>query len=158
KDEDIRAQFVQINHNGRLSRPTPVSRLLSLLDRRGYYILLVSANPPIVRIINKTEEFERKKQEQEQAKLARTKQVHKEMQLTWGAAEADMAHKLGKVREELERGHRVDLVFTVKKGQRGMPVREVRAKVQEVVSTFEDVAKVYKEGIFQSRMAAVFLQ
>src|SRR6266576_285440 len=94
KAENITYRRVQIRHDGRLSTPSTVSYILSLLDRRGYYIQLVSHDPPIVKIVDKAEEYNRMKEEHEKAKLSKAKQVHKELQLSWATSDADIAHKL----------------------------------------------------------------
>ncbi|KAK2462292.1 hypothetical protein APHAL10511_005598 [Amanita phalloides] len=158
KDEEIGYRRVQITHDGRLSAPTTVARILSYIDRKGYYIQLVNHQPPIVKIVNKAEEFNRKRQEKEQAKLSKAKQAHKELQLSWVSGEADTAHKLEKAREDLAKGLRVDLVFAHKKGQRLVTEQEMQERVQTVVNSLADVGKEWKERRFQRRMAAVFLQ
>ncbi|KAM6495495.1 hypothetical protein JOM56_008201 [Amanita muscaria] len=158
KDEDIKYSRVRISHDGRLSAPATVTRLLSLIDRRGYYIQLVNQQPPIVKIVNKSEEYSRKRQEQEQAKLSKAKQSRKEVQLTWAIAEADAVHKLEKAREELEKGNRVDLVFSQKRGHPVPSEREMRERMQTVVDSLADVGKEWKEKDFQWRMAVAFLQ
>ncbi|KAF8631996.1 hypothetical protein AX17_004941 [Amanita inopinata Kibby_2008] len=158
KDEDIKHPYVQISHDGRLSVPTTIPHILSLIDRRGYYLLLANSSPPIVKLVNKSEEFARKKQEQEQARLSKARQTHKEVQLSWGLGEADADHKLGKAREELEKGLRVDLVFVYRKGQPVLSEEQMREKVQAVVDSLADVGKEWKERQFQRRTGAVFLQ
>lgn len=158
KDEDIKYPRVQITHDGRLSAPTTITRVLSLLDRRGYYIQLVSQKPPVVKIVNKSEEYNRKKQEQEQAKLLKAKHVHKELQLTWATGEADATHKLEKAREDLARGFRVDIVFEHKRGQPSPSHQQMQERVQAVVDSLADVSMEWKERQIQRRIAAVFLR
>ena len=158
KDEEITFRTVQITHDGRLSSPTTVTHILSRIDRRGYYILLVSRQPPLVKIVNKADEYNRKRQEQEQVKLAKAKRAHKEVQLSWATGEADTAHKLEKAREDLAKGCRVDLVFAQKKGQSVPSLPEMRDKVQAVVDSLADVGREWKDRQIQRRMAAVFLQ
>ena len=158
KDEDIRHPSVQISHGGRLSAPTTVGHLLSMLDRRGYFIQLVSQRPPIVRIVSKSDEYNRRKQEQEQAKVSKAKQSHKEVQFSWAISEADAVHKMGKAREELERGFRVDLVFTHKRGHPVPSEQEMKQRLAAVVESLAGIGREWRERQFQRRTAVVYLQ
>ncbi|KAF8727168.1 hypothetical protein AX14_007536 [Amanita brunnescens Koide BX004] len=158
KNEKIPYRTVQINHNGRLSAPTTVRRILALLDRSGYYILLISHQPPIVRIVNTEEEYRRKKEEHEKAKLSKAKRDHKEIQLSWVTSGADAAHKLEKARKDLAKGFRVELVFAHKTGQSLPTPQEMQKTLQNTVDSLADVGKEWKERVVQRKMAAVFLK
>ncbi|KAF8629643.1 hypothetical protein AX15_003374 [Amanita polypyramis BW_CC] len=158
KDEDIKYRTVQITHDGRLSSLTTVKHILSLIDRRGYYIQLVNHRPPVVKIVSKADDYSRKRQEHEQAKHVKATRAHKEVQLSWAAGEADATHKLEKIREDLAKGSRVDLVFEQKKGQPSPSPQEMHERVQAVVDSLADVGKEWKDRRIQRRLAAVFLQ
>ena len=158
KNDKITCRSVQINHNGRLSAPTTVKYILSHLDRKGYYILLISHQPPIVRIVNKEEEYKRKKEEHERAKLLKVKREHKEIQLSWVTSGADAVHKLEKARKDLAKGFRVELVFAHKSNQRLPSVRDMHKTLQRTADSLADVGKEWKERVLQRKMGALFLR
>jgi translation initiation factor IF-3 len=158
KNEKIHYRNVQINHNGRLSAPTTVRRILSLLDRRGYYIQLISHQPPIVRIVNQEEEYKRKKEEHERAKLLKAKREHKEIQLSWVTSGADAVHKLEKARKDLAKGFRVELVFAHKSNQPLPSVKDMHKTLQRTADSLADVGKEWKERVLQRKMGALFLK
>lgn len=158
KNEKIKYRSVQINHNGRLSAPTTVRYILSLLDRSGYYIQLISHQPPIVRIVNKEEEYKRKKEEHEKAKLSKAKREHKEIQLSWVTSGADAMHKLEKARKDLAKGFRVELVFAHKSNQPLPSVQAMHKTLQSTVDSLADVGKEWKERVLQRKMGALFLK
>lgn len=158
KDENIKYKRVHIRHDGCLSAPSNVSYILSLLDRRGYYIQLISHDPPIVKIVDKAEEYSRMKEEHEQAKLSKSKQVHKEVQLSWVTSDADMAHKLEKAKEDLAKGLRVNLVFAHKRGRPLPSLEDIKERLQSLVDSLADVGKEWKARVVQRRLAAVFLE
>ncbi|KAF8351065.1 hypothetical protein F5887DRAFT_1193597 [Amanita rubescens] len=158
KDEKITCRRVRIRHDGRLSELSSVSYILSLLDRRGYYIQLISHEPPIVKIVDKAEEYNRMKEEHEKAKLSKAKQGHKELQLSWATSDADIAHKLEKAKEDMAKGLRVNLVFTHKRGQPLPSLQDIHERLQRLVDSLAEVGKEWKPRVVQRRLAAVFLE
>jgi translation initiation factor IF-3 len=133
---------------GRLREPCSLTDILSTINRRTHFIELVSTpsglgSPnPIVKIINSKELREKEKAR----KLARPKSMmqEKEIQLSWGVAEGDLAHKLEKVRKELERGHRVSLVYARKRGTPLPSPGEMERRLQETVDALADVGREWK--------------
>ncbi|KAF9457995.1 hypothetical protein BDZ94DRAFT_1271719 [Collybia nuda] len=162
RDKNIPYRIVQLVDpiTGKLSEPLPLMTIIeSLPDKKLEYVELVSEDPaPIVKIINKKDAFEKRKLAKKKASAVAKKNVQKEVQLTWGAAEGDYAHKVGRVREELEKGHRIDLVFSHKKGQDLPTPEEMQQQVQTTVEMLADVGKEWKPPEYRGKIAAVFLQ
>ena len=78
--------------------------------------------------------------------------------MTWGVADADLEHKLDKVREEIEKGHRVNLVIAPKSQQPIPPRPEMEERVQHILDNLKDVAKEWQERTFERRTAIIRLQ
>lgn len=98
------------------------------------------------------------KEAKKRAHAAARAQVRKEVQLTWSVAPGDLAHKLEKVRQELEGGRKVDLVFASKKGQQ-VPTRQAMDdRVNGVLETLADVGKEYLPRELRRNMTALHLK
>ncbi|KAF5371938.1 hypothetical protein D9615_008083 [Tricholomella constricta] len=161
RDEAIEHPIVQLVDptTGRLNEPTPLRTILASLDRRKQFVELVSLTPgPLVKIFSKSEVRQHAQEAAMKARVSARKNIHKEVQLTWSAAPGDLAHKLGKIRQELERGARVDLVFTRKKNQTPLSIPDMQARALEVVEELADVSKEWKEREVRANMTAIFLQ
>ena len=101
------------------------------------------APAPVVKIVDTKEAREKYKAMKKRAQAAARAQVRKEIQVTWGVAAGDLAHKLGKVRQELVGGRKVDLIFASKKGQVVPTKQEMDARLESVLETLADVGKEY---------------
>lgn len=160
-DEDIPHRVVQLvdAETGRLNPPSALRDLLSSIDRKTHHIELVREEPnPIVKIINKKEAFNKRKEQKARMKEVARKCTQKEIQMTWGVASGDLAHKLNKVREELMKGNRVDLVYAPKKGQPLPSPIEMELRAQETVDFLADVGKEWKSREVQRTVTALYLQ
>jgi len=84
---------------GRLNPPTALGDILSTINPKTHFVELVSEDPgPIVKVVNKKEAFDRYKEHKAKLKAVAKQQLdQKEIQLTWGVAQGDLAHKLKKV-------------------------------------------------------------
>lgn len=130
--------------SGSLHPLAPLKTILDSIDTKTHHIELVADRPdPIVKIVDTKEARERYKEAKKRAQAAARAQVRKEIQLTWGVAPGDLAHKLEKVRQELAGGKKVDLVFTGKKGQTVPTKRAMDDRVKGVLETLADVGKEY---------------
>jgi translation initiation factor IF-3 len=77
--------------------------------------------------------------------------------MSWCTGAADRVHKVRKVREELEKGNRVELVFSPKKNKRVSP-HEMEALVQEVLAQVQDVMKEWQPREVQGSQVIFHLQ
>lgn len=115
----------------------------------GYVVELVSERPtPIVKLVDLRESRAatlKNRLRTQRIESGPKQEIFKEAQLTWFMGEADEAHKISKVREDLEKGgHKVDVVYKTKKRQRSPPKEEMIAKLEEVAQGLEDVSKQWK--------------
>jgi len=142
KDEDIPHDVVVLVDPATkgLLPPSTLAGLLASLDRTRYAIQLVDAahDPPICRILDKKEQYQREKDKkakaQERAKDPATTPgagggSPKEVHLTWGVSAHDLEHKLKKGKEMLARGKRVLVCLGDKKRVAVKANQDVRQQV-----------------------------
>ncbi|KAF8663583.1 hypothetical protein AX16_000927 [Volvariella volvacea WC 439] len=154
----------------KLDPPTSLFALLDSIKRNHEYVELVTTTPvPIVKVVNAKEEYKKRKEAKDKAKKGDKESkgkgiVNKEVQMRWGAGEADVAHKLRKARDELSKGsrYRVDFVITGRKGSALPPRQEIDKKIGEWVKTIvgegEVVGKEWKGREIRGGTTVVFLQ
>ncbi|KAH6896463.1 hypothetical protein BKA70DRAFT_1316531 [Coprinopsis sp. MPI-PUGE-AT-0042] len=136
-----------------------LDEIIESVDPNEFAVELVSEDPPVVKLVNlEKARLETLMARQKSKKGAGQRDLHKEVQLTWSMAEADETHKLLKARQELEKGNRVDLVYSPKKGTKPPPKLEIQFKIKEIMQKFEDVAKEAKPATFDYRMGVLHLQ
>lgn len=161
-DDEIKHRYVKLRHRetGKLSELMSLQTIIdSLPDRKKEFVELATEDPePIVKIVNKKERYEKRKLAKKKAVAVSKKNSHKEVQLTWGSAEGDFTHKIGRAREELEKGSKVDLVFSHKKGQDPRTAEEMLEQLQGTVQMLVDVGREWKPQALKGKIGAVFLQ
>lgn len=91
-------------------------------------------------------------------KLQSKKNSQKEFQFTWSISGGDLAHKLERVKDELRKGGRVDVVLAPKRRQKAPPPEEMRSRVQEIADSLEDVGKEWKEREIDRAIATIYLK
>lgn len=77
--------------------------------------------------------------------------------MTWGVAPGDLAHKLKKARQELEKGNKVDIVFAPKKGQTVPGPAEMQARMSAAAEQLQDVSKERQARTAEKNMAILHL-
>lgn len=82
----------------------------------------------------------------------------KEVQLTWGVAKADLEHKLRKAKRDLEKGYRVVVVVTMKRGHRPSNRQELVAFADEISEALCEVGREWKEREFTERSMVLSFQ
>ncbi|KIJ70614.1 hypothetical protein HYDPIDRAFT_122644 [Hydnomerulius pinastri MD-312] len=127
--------------------PTPLTDLLASLDLKTQLVELVTSTPePIVRVVDRKEAFARYKEQRKALKKGqKSGEAPKEIQLTWAVASGDLKHKLAKVRSNLEKGYKVDVVLAPKKGQVLPKPKEMEARAVEIAQALGDVGKEWKD-------------
>ncbi|KAF8314913.1 hypothetical protein DL93DRAFT_2036705, partial [Clavulina sp. PMI_390] len=147
---DIPFQLVQVRDEATntLLPPTRLDLLASSTDLTQNRIELVSADPPIVRVITSQAAYNLKKADTARAKEERKKQspkLKKQLQLTWGVAGHDLERKLDQARECLVEGHKLkatgEVTIVISKKKRGMnpPREEMVSMIDHIVSSLADV-------------------
>ncbi|KAF9076697.1 hypothetical protein BDP27DRAFT_813279 [Rhodocollybia butyracea] len=149
---------VDRDNDGQLVKTT-MTELLQNLNPEKSYIELVSTDPfAVVKVVNRKEEIARQRQAKVQQKLNAKKNMKKEFQFTWGMALGDLEYRLGRVKSELKKGTRVDLVFAPKGSQKPPPVHEMRERMQLMADKLADVGIEWKDRELQRGMGALFMQ
>jgi len=160
RDRDIPHRIVQlVNEDGRLDLPAPLSHIIASIDPKTHYVELVSEDPqPIVKIRNKKEEYNKQKQWKRRQKEVAANNIQKEIQMTWGVESGDLVHKLKKVRKELEKGNRVDLVYAPKVNQAIPSRRTMETRIEETLEMMSDIAKEWMPRRFENGVAVLYFQ
>jgi translation initiation factor IF-3 len=160
RNDEIDFRVVQMvdSETGRLKEATELRDILASIDRKTHFVELVSEEPsPIVKIKNKQEVYSKLKEKRMKSREAHTVQ-QKEVQMTWGVASGDLAHKLNKVRRELEKGNRVDLVYAPKKDQTLPSQLQMEERLRETVGLLADVGKEWRPRNIQRNVAILSFQ
>jgi translation initiation factor IF-3 len=171
KDHEIPYRKVQVTSPEGLSDFRTLEDVLAEVERlnsgdeeggnsfKRYHALLVANDPhPIVKIVDFKLEFRKQKAAQEKAKNNAVNRVRKEVQLTWASSEADVETKLQKMKEDLEKGFKVDLVIMPKKNVRPPRREDMQGRADDVVAHFSDVAKEWKERDYTRTTVILYLQ
>ena len=160
-DDNIPFKFVRLAdpESGSLHPPAPLKSILNSIDRKTHHVELVSSRPdPIVKIVDTKQARDKYREVKKRAQAAARAQVRKEIQLTWGVAEGDLAHKLGKARQELMRGKKVDLIFASKEGQVPPTKQAVDDRLKGVLDALVDVGREYIPRRVQKKMVAMYFR
>lgn len=136
---------------------TPITTILATLNRKYQFLELVSEKPdPIVRIKDAKQAYRR---ERERALKATKTGELKEVSISWSAAEGDLERKLKKAREELEKGHHVELHFARKQGQPVPTPKEMNEQIQRCVDALVEVSREPEgERHFRQNIVSVTLR
>lgn len=161
RDKDIPYRTVSlVSEDGTLGPPTQLSQLLATIDPKAQFIELVGNNPaqPIVKIRGKKEHFQKQKEWNKRQKAVATSNVQKEIQMSWGVEVGDLMHKLNKVRKELEKGSKVELVFSPKQPQRPPTTAAMQARLQEASTKLAQFAKEWSPRKVEGAVAILYLK
>ncbi|KAF9885101.1 hypothetical protein FE257_000741 [Aspergillus nanangensis] len=145
KDEDIRSQHVQIvNEEGGLDSPMRLRDALNSFDRSENFLLQVSPGsidrPPVCKIVSRVALRE---QERAKAKVTHAaKTAVKQIELNWAIDAHDLAHRLKQLTTFLEKGRKVEIILTRKKGKRPPNVEEVKHLMDSVMQTTKEADAV----------------
>lgn len=160
-DGDIPFALVRLvdSNSGTLQPLVPLKTILGSIDRKTHHVELVADRPdPIVKVVNTREAREKYRELKKRAQAAARAQVRKEIQVTWGVAAGDLAHKLEKARNELVGGKKVDLIFATKKGQAVPTIQEMDARLKGALETLADVGKEYLPREVRKTMTVLYLK
>ncbi|RHZ64270.1 putative translation initiation factor IF3 [Aspergillus thermomutatus] len=141
KDEDIRSEYIQIvNEQGDLEPAMRLREVLRSFDRSQSFLIQVSPalpdRPPICKIVNK---IALREHERAKAKAAHaTKTAVKQIELNWAIDSHDLAHRLKQLTNFLDKGRRVEIVLTRKKGKRAPSVEEIKNVMDSVLQATKE--------------------
>ena len=156
RDEQIRAMKVHVV-NPETNRLAGPHMLIDVLNERGkdekgkytQYIQEVAppdegADPPryypIVKIFDK--KLEREKETEKRKAGKEKKQQTKQLEVSWTIGEGDLGHRLGRLKEFLEKGWKVEMLFGVKR--KGWNQRR-EATLEEVTKVLDKIREAVKE-------------
>jgi translation initiation factor IF-3 len=149
-NEAIRSPYVQlVNKDNNLDPPVRLSQVLASFDPREFFLQQVDEGapdkPPVCKILNKKET---KAKEKARAKAAKASRVQtKKLELNWAIDAHDLKHRLGQLTTFLEKGCKVELVLTKKKGKRAATVDEIKHVMQSVMDTTKEIGGTQVKGM-----------
>ncbi|KAF7301295.1 hypothetical protein MIND_00694500 [Mycena indigotica] len=139
--------------------PTTMQALLKEIDLTQERIELVAEKPsPIVVVVNIKQDMLRVKRVKEKQRVANKKDQAKELQLTWTSEESDMEHKLNRLRQHLETGARMDVVFSTKPKTVAPPVKIQQQKVADVIERLAEVSTQWRPVEWRKNLAIISLR
>jgi translation initiation factor IF-3 len=148
KDEDIRTDIIQVvNENGRLGPPVRTADTLRSLQRDKYSLVQVSPGsvdrPPVCKILSKEviREQQRAKEKAPPVKKRSTKQI----ELNWAIDPHDLAHRLKSLTGFIEKGQKVEVILTRKRGKRPPTNDEVKNVMDTVMEEIDKANAVQIE-------------
>ncbi|ORX39260.1 hypothetical protein BD324DRAFT_649343 [Kockovaella imperatae] len=155
KDDEIPYSEVHtVNDDGRLNGLVPLHRIRAAVNLQTHHVVLVSEDPPVVKVIAKTDlqAFERRREAD--LKTAKKLQIQeKEVQISWSAADGDIQTKLSQAKNHLAKGDRVLLIFAPRQGSKKRALPE---RMEHIVGLFdkglEDTAEKWKDDEFKGRV------
>jgi hypothetical protein len=161
KNRHIKHEIVQIlNPKGELSEPQTLSSILESVNLDTHVVRLYSSDPPTVVVASKIEEKVRKLEKKAGQKLAteRRKLVTKLRQITWFTQGSDLQFKLLSIKEDLEKGVRLDVQFLGKARLKSPPYAEMVERLDEVAEMFKSISKEWKGREYGRKDATLFLE
>ncbi|GAB1196467.1 hypothetical protein APSETT444_005738 [Aspergillus pseudonomiae] len=122
KDEEIRSEYIQlVNEDGKLDPPVSPGF-------RG--------RAPVCKVVNR---LEMREQERAKAKAAHVnKNSLKQIELNWAIDAHDLAHRLKQLTSFLDKGRKVEVILTKKRGKRSPTVEEVKHVMDSVLQATKD--------------------
>jgi translation initiation factor IF-3 len=141
KDEEIRAEFITlVNEDGKLDPPTRLSDALLAIKRPDNFILQVSpgfrGRAPVCKVVNR---LEMREQERAKAKAAHvTKNAAKQIELNWAIDVHDLSHRLKQLTSFLDKGRKVEVILTKKRGKRAPTVEEIKHVMDSVLQATKE--------------------
>ncbi|KAL1862389.1 hypothetical protein Plec18167_009368 [Paecilomyces lecythidis] len=147
KDEDIRASQIQmVNDNGSLDPPERTVDVLRSINRSEYFLVQVSPGAadrlPVCKLVSKKALREQEKAKAKAAHSAKT--AVKQIELNWAIDAHDLSHRMKQLVSFLEKGRKVEVVLTRKRGKRAPTAEEVKKVMDAVLDTVQnaDAAQV----------------
>ncbi|KAL1969311.1 hypothetical protein VTN77DRAFT_9503 [Rasamsonia byssochlamydoides] len=145
QNEAIESEIIQlVNENGSLDTPVRTNDVLRSLQRNEYTLVQVAPGtddrPPVCKILSKKmlREHERAKAKAAHAAKTSTKQL----ELNWAIDQHDLSHRLKQLVSFLDKGRKVEIILTRKKGKRAPTADEVNHLMDSVMDTIEEANAV----------------
>jgi translation initiation factor IF-3 len=116
------------------------------IDDPRYYEVCKLPLLPLVKIINKAEEYKKEKEAKKRKKEGSASKVRKTIEINWAIEKGDYGHRMDSLRKFLSKGYKVDVVLAKKK--KGKPVTEDVAKdlIKRIQGVIAEEGKGWKEA------------
>ncbi|KAL9076991.1 MAG: hypothetical protein Q9161_000624 [Pseudevernia consocians] len=155
RDEEIKASKVYMvgakDHG--LTEPRFLSEVLNMRDRdekgRPTQFLQIVVPPseerpyPICKMYDKTATREVEEAKRKAMKATKTKSQEKQLEFNWVVSDHDLGHRMARLKEFLEKGWRVEIVFGSKRKKGWNQKRE--ASPEEANNVLEKIRKTVSE-------------
>ncbi|KAG2222591.1 hypothetical protein INT45_008710 [Circinella minor] len=151
RDEEITSRFITfIDDKGQvLEQRARLDDVLHSFDRSQYFLMEVQpGKTPVCRLFDKKAMFEKQKQKKK-TKQTNPEAVVKEIVFGWNVSEHDMEHKLGRAKQFLEKGNKVKIEITTKKGQQRLDKQEKIQVIERVAEHLNDYKSTKKADFIQ---------
>lgn len=96
-------------------------------------------DPPICKIIDKKQEWAATKAKKKQRSSSGAQLSKKTIELNWAIEQGDLGHRLVRIKEFLERGHKVEIVLAAKRKGRIASEEEAQALVRKLKEAVVEV-------------------
>ncbi|GBC07932.1 hypothetical protein RclHR1_00780012 [Rhizophagus clarus] len=160
RDEEIKSQYIKyVNLEGQLEGTYPLKKILSSFDRNKYWLVQVSATSssknslqqlpkerhreeiPLCKLVSKQELYKQSKQKQRTTPHI----LKKELKLTWKVSPNDLAHKLSRSKEWLEKGYQLRVVISDKTKKDRYNQDNKKTILDNIFKELSEFAKEIKE-------------
>ena len=141
RDEAIEAAVIQVvNEQGTLDPPARLNDVLRSFNRKENFLLQVSPTlkdrPTVCKIVNR---IELRDHERAKAKAAHAAKVStKQLELNWAINAHDLSHRLKQLTTFLDKGRKVEIILTRKKGKRSPNMEEIKHLMDSVIATVKE--------------------
>ncbi|KAG5984145.1 hypothetical protein E4U55_005858 [Claviceps digitariae] len=144
RDHEITDPLIMVIDNGVTEGPLSTPYVLTKLEDFESLRMLqpyVPANPQddrprcqyaLCKIVNKTDDYERRKQLKKKKQAAAGTPKTKELELTWSIGQHDLSTKMRQMGGFLAKGFKVEVLMAKKKGGRKVEEREAEAVVKRL--------------------------
>ncbi|EHL00509.1 putative Translation initiation factor IF-3, chloroplastic [Glarea lozoyensis 74030] len=173
KNEEITSyECVVVMPDGTMSDVQSTSRVLDSVDRRTEYLITVSEVPdpreapprddspysssrydaehtsrlPLVKIVNKAEQYKKEKEAKKKRKEQSASKVRKTIEMNWAIEKGDEGHRMETLRKFLAKGNKVDVVLAKKRKGKEATTEAANALVQRIRKVIQTEGKGWKEG------------
>lgn len=119
-------------------------------------LVLMSMNPPIAKIMDYGKyKYEQTKKDQQNKKAQKVAEI-KEIRLRPKTDTHDIQIKMSKIREFLEKGHKVKLTMMFR-GREAMFLDKGKAAIQELIASVSDISQIEGTPVYMGKRLSAML-
>jgi len=159
KNEEIRAPFITlIQEDGERIENCETRKALELAYDKGLDLVLVAPqlNPPVAKIMDWGKyKYEQTKKTEKSKKAQKVLEI-KEIRLRPKTSQHDLDIKIRKIREFIEKGHKVKITM-IFRGREAAFIDRGKETLNEVISKLVDISKVEDKISYQGKRLSTTL-